>query len=162
MNNLSDILDNVQEAESQLGEKLLKMGYKYYDVVKMYQDDNGIIAMGGEGTTQKGIVITNETENGMEQEEVEVYKIPKLADVRVSIEAGISFTRQARNELLMQLRMGRDVDRKTLLENLSLNSDEIEERLIEEELKPQMLAQQMAQAQQPQPTEPMPEEMPVA
>ena len=98
----------------------------------------------------------------MEQEEVKVYKIPKLADVRVSIEAGIAFTRQARNELLMQLRMGRDVDRKTLLENLSLNSDEIEERLIEEELKPQMLAQQMAQAQQPQPTEPMPEEMPVA
>lgn len=157
MNNLSDILDNVQEAESQLGEKLLKMGYKYYDVVKMYQDESGIIAMGGEGTSQKGIVVMNETESGVEQEEVKVYKIPKLADVRVSIEAGIAFTRQARNELLMQLRMGKDVDRKTLLENLSLNSDEIEERLIEEELKPQMLAQQMVEAQ----SEPVPE-MPIA
>jgi len=58
---------------------------------------------------------------------------------------------------LMQLRMGKDVDRKTLLENLSLNSDEIEERLIEEELKPQMLAQQMVEAQ----SEPVPE-MPIA
>lgn len=159
MNNLSDILDNVQESLSQLGEKLLALGYKYYDVVKLYKDEEGIIAMGGEGTEQEGVVITNKNEIGeMSQEGIQVYKIPQMSEVKVSIEAGIAFTRQARNELLMQLRGGGDMDRKTLLENLSLNADEIERRLIEEQLKPQVIAQRVAQDQQMQRAQQMPPE----
>ena len=122
MNNLADLVDNLEMSLGQLGEELLRLGFLKFDTSKSFK----VRKPGGEEMVYK--VIGN---GDVELEDA--IKIPERASVKVNVVSGIAHTKEARKEILLQLRAGGDIDRRTLLEALDVpDVDEVEARLVEE------------------------------
>lgn len=69
---------------------------------------------------------------------LKVISLPANPEVRVRITSGIAHTKEGKREILMTLRAGGDVSRKTLLEGLDIDAEEEGERILEEQTTPPM------------------------
>lgn len=121
--NLTDLLDNLTITLEELGEQLLKLAYDRYSVTKEFrlEDSHGrekIIKIGGKDASMK--------------EDKDAVRLPERMHINVQIADGIANTRQGKIETMFQLRAQGDIDRRTLLENLGLDTTQIEARLFEE------------------------------
>jgi len=63
--------------------------------------------------------------------------LPRNPEVKVRITSGVAHTKEGKKDILMTLRAGGDVSRRTLLENLDIDADE-EQTRINEEMQPPM------------------------
>jgi len=123
MVNLADLSDNLVITLSRLGTALLKEGYEGYNTTKEFR-------VKGEDEVMK--VIGMGDQRGLSKEE-NIISIPENPQVRVVINSGIAYTKQGRQEILMNLRKGGDIDRRTLLEDMgNFDVDQVEARLMEE------------------------------
>jgi len=151
--NFADLADNLVITLEKLGEAILEMGSKYMDVTYDFK----VVGVGGEKEVKR--VIGGEAVGGADIME-DAVPIPSNATVKVVINSGIAYTKSGKQDVLFRLRSTMDVDRKTLLENIGLNAETVEQRLAEEkQVEGQLQAEQaamMAQASQP----PMPEGAP--
>jgi hypothetical protein len=129
MVNLADLVDNFEIFLSQLGPGLLKLGYKNYSTTKEFKvkDSKGIydvVKIAGEIGQKMGLA-----PKGSE----EVIALPENPQVKVVVSSGLAFTKQGKQETLLKLRSGGDVDRRTLLEEMGgFDPDKVEARLAEE------------------------------
>mgnify|MGYP007127632317 CR=1 FL=1 len=125
-NQLYDLVNNLSNTLARLGEDILKMGYKYQLLSKPFRTSEGDYwsVVGGEA-----------------QEDVErlmkTIQLPSNPEVKVRITSGVAHTKEGKRDILMTLRAGGDVSRKTLLENLDIDAEEEQQR-IDEEMLPQM------------------------
>jgi hypothetical protein len=117
---IADVMDNMEISLQDLGEALLGMMSKYQTTSFKYRYGIG-------QDVKEGEVISGEVE-GFD----EMTKIPKKTRVHVSIVPSVAFTKSGKQEMLFKLRAGGDLDQKTLLDEMGLNSDEIAQRLAEE------------------------------
>jgi hypothetical protein len=148
MNVLVDLIDNLETTLSKLGEAILDMFYKHLDTTMLmsYTDENGqefAYSVIGNGMQIQG------------SEGFQALSLPERAKVKVKIVSGTGFTKQSRQELLMQLRAGGDVDRKTMLQELGLDHNMIQERLTEEQMPPMPPQPPMEMAPEGMPLPPM-------
>jgi len=126
-NQLYDLVNNLSSTLARLGEDILEMGYKYQLLTKPFRSSTGEYygILGG----------------GMEPKEMkrlmQVVAIPSNPEVKVRITSGVAHTKEGKKEILMTLRAGGDVSRKTLLEGLDIDSEEEAERLLEEQMPPE-------------------------
>lgn len=125
-NQLYDLVNNLSNTLARLGEDILRMGYKYQLLSKPFRTSEGDYwsVIGGEA-----------------QEDVErlmkTIQLPSNPEVKVRITSGVAHTKEGKRDILMTLRAGGDVSRKTLLENLDIDAEEEQQR-IDEEMLPQM------------------------
>lgn len=125
-NQLYDLVNNLSKTLAKLGEDILSMGYEYQLLTKPFRSSDGEYygILGG----------------GQEPIDVErlakVISIPANPEVRVRITSGIAHTKEGKREVLMTLRAGGDVSRKTLLEGLDIDAEEESKRIEEEKLPP--------------------------
>lgn len=129
MVNLADLTDNLEIFLGRLGTKLLRLGYENYSTTKEFKvkDDKGVF---------KTVKIVGKIgqEMGLADNNVEdVVALPENPQVRVVINSGLAFTKSGKQENLLKLRAGGDIDRRTLLEEMGgFDPDKIEARLVEE------------------------------
>ena len=144
--NFADLADNLVICLEKIGEAVLEMGAKYMDVVYDFK------TVGAGGKKEVLRVIGGQAAEGVDLAEG-VVEIPSNATVKVVINSGIAYTKSGKQDVLFRLRSTMDVDRKTLLENIGLNAETVEQRLVEEkQIEAQMQAEHqamMARASQP-------------
>jgi hypothetical protein len=123
-NQLSDLVNNLSNTLAKLGEDILNLGYEYQLLTKPFK------ASGGE---YYGVIGGGQLPVDMERM-LQVVSIPANPEVRVRITSGVAHTKEAKRDILMTLRAGGDVSRQTLLENLDIDAEEEQERIMEEQM----------------------------
>ena len=123
-NQLYDLVNNLADCLARLGEDILKMGYNYQLLTKPFRTSTGDYygVIGGDRQAE-------ELERVME-----VVSIPQNPEVRVRITSGVAHTKEGKRDILMTLRAGGDVSRRTLLENMDIDPEEEQERITEEQM----------------------------
>lgn len=124
-NQLYDLVKNLSDTLARLGEDILDMGYEYQQLTKPFRTESG---------EYYGVI--SGSQEAMDQIEnlVKVASIPKNPEVRVRITSGIAHTKEGKRDILMALRGGGDVSRRTLLENLDIDAEEELNRIQEEQM----------------------------
>ncbi len=125
-NQLYDLVNNLANTLARLGEDILRMGYNYQLLTKPFRtsegDYYGIIGGGREPEDLESLIA--------------VASIPQNPEVKVRITSGVAHTKEGRRDILMTLRAGGDVSRRTLLENLDIDAEEEQMRIQEEQMPP--------------------------
>ena len=122
---LYDLVKNLSDTLARLGEDILDMGYEYQQLTKPFRTEGG---------EYYGIISGSQESVGQIENLVQVASIPKNPEVRVRITSGIAHTKEGKRDILMALRAGGDVSRKTLHENLDIDPEEESARLQEEQV----------------------------
>lgn len=116
--NFADLIDNLAITMGNLGECLIELAYQNYGVSKTFRvkDSEGNVSVmrvgGKEASLGEGAV-----------------RLPERSQVRVKVVEGTAYTRQGRQQVLMSLRGMGDIDRHTLLAELGLDADGIENKV---------------------------------
>lgn len=125
---MSDVIDNLGISLQKLGERLLTLAYENYSVTKPVR------VKGADGT--ESIIKVGGKDASMSDKEIDggrAVRLPERPQVRVKVAEGTAYTRQGRQDTLLNLRTIGDVDRTTLLEELGLEAAKIEARLLLEQ-----------------------------
>ena len=131
---LYDLVKNLSDTLARLGEDILDMGYEYQLLTKPFRTSSG---------EYYGVISGSQESIGQVENLAKVASIPRNPEVRVRITSGIAHTKEGKRDILMTLRAGGDISRKTLHENFDIDPEE-EAARIQEEMAPA-----------PAPTEPM-------
>lgn len=126
-NQLYDLVNNLANTLAKLGEDILRMGYNYQLLSKPFRTSTG----------DYWSVVGGGNQEEMERM-MQVVQLPSNPEVRVRITSGVAHTKEGKKDILMTLRAGGDVSRKTLLENLDIDAEEEADRLQEEQMPPEM------------------------
>jgi hypothetical protein len=126
-NQLSDLVNNLSNTLAKLGEDILQLGYEYQLLTKPFRASDG---------EYYGILGGGQEAKDMERL-MQVVSIPANPEVRVRITSGVAHTKEAKRDILMTLRAGGDISRKTLHENLDIDAEEEQQRIAEEQMPPQ-------------------------
>lgn len=142
--NFADLIDNLAISMSNLGECILDVAYQNYGVTKTVKV---VDASGNESVVKVG----GRDAKISDQEYVEgkAMRLPERAEVRVKVIEGTAYTRQGKQEILMNLRKMGLMDGRTVLSEFGFDADSILQKIAQEQ-------QEAMMAQQP----PMPEEVP--
>lgn len=124
-NQLYDLVNNLSNTYARIGEDILSLGYEYQLLAKPFRASDG----------QYYGVIGGDKEMDTMGRLLKVATIPRNPEVQVRITSGVAHTKEGKKDILMTLRAGKDVSRKTLLENLDIDAEEESKRL-EEEMMP--------------------------
>jgi len=125
-NQLYDLVNNLSNCYAKIGEDILSMGYEYQLLAKPFRASDGKYygVIGGD----KEIEATDRL--------LKIATIPRNPEVQVRITSGIAHTKEGKKDILMTLRAGGDVSRKTVLENMDIDAEEETRRLQEEAMPP--------------------------
>lgn len=123
-NQLYDLVNNLANTLARLGEDILALGYDYQLLTKPFRTSQG---------DYFGIIGGGQEPDKMERL-LKVATIPKNPEVKVRITSGIAHTKEGKKDILMTLRAGGDVSRRTLLENFDIDAEEEMDRLQEEQM----------------------------
>jgi hypothetical protein len=119
---LYDLVNNLANTLARVGEDILKMGYQYQLLTKPFRSSDG---------EYFGVIGGGKQAEEMERI-LQVASIPQNPEVKVRITSGVAHTKEGKRDILMTLRAGGDVSRKTLLENLDIDPEEETMRITEE------------------------------
>lgn len=123
-NQLYDLVNNLANTLARLGEDILALGYDYQLLTKPFRTSQG---------DYFGIIGGGQEPEKMERL-LKVATIPQNPEVKVRITSGIAHTKEGKKDILMTLRAGGDVSRRTLLENFDIDAEEEMDRLQEEQM----------------------------
>jgi len=137
--NIVDLIDNLADCLSRLGEDILNISYDHQLITKPFRTETGDVYS----------VISGQVEEVPE----DVVAIPRNPEVKVKITGGISHTKEGKREILIGLRGGGDISRQTLLQNFDIDPEEEKQRLMDEKME----MVEMAQAQEAMMAPPAPE-----
>lgn len=126
-NQLYDLVNNLSNCYAKIGEDILDMGHEYQLLAKPFRGTDG---------KYYGVVGGDKEMETMGRL-VKIATIPRNPEVQVRITSGIAHTKEGKKDILMTLRAGGDVSRKTVLENMDIDAEE-EKRRLEEEAMPPM------------------------
>ena len=146
--NIVDLIDNLADCLSRLGEDILDISYDHQLITKPFRTETGDVYS----------VISGQVEEVPEG----VVGIPRNPEVKVKITGGISHTKEGKREILTMLRGGGDISRQTLLQNFDIDPEEEKQRLMGEKMEMVEMAQAQEAMMAPQmgaPVEGMPPEM---
>jgi hypothetical protein len=152
--NFADLADNLVITLEELGAAVLEMGSRYMDLTYDFK------AVNKEGQTEVKKVIGQQAmgEGALPED---VVPIPTKAMVKVVINSGVAYTKSGRQDVMFRLRSSLDVDRKTMLETIGLDAEQVEQRLKEEkeeeaaiQLETQAKQMEMQQSMMPQQGQP--------
>ena len=119
--NLSDLINNLSNSLEELGVAVLKMGYKYQLMIKPFKTVKN---------EQTGIV--GNTEVDTEAFDFPVVQIPENPEVKVRITSGTAYTKEAREEIMTNLKKMGAISNQTLLEAYDIDPEEEKQRMIDE------------------------------
>ena len=125
ISNMADLIDNMTETLEELGEALIGLGYEYYSTTKTFKakDNDG---------SEMVLKVVGKNSSGVEKGEG-VIMLPENPAVKVTVVSGLAYTKGGKKDMLMSLRQQGDLDRKTLLDELGLDSDQIQMRMAVEQ-----------------------------
>ena len=157
--NIIDLIDNLADCLSRLGEDILEMGYDYQLITKPFRTEGGDIMAVVSGRVEAPQIPVGRNEEG-EVGFMQIAQIPKNPEVKVKISSGIAHTKEGKREILTMLRGGGDISRMTLLQNFDIDPEEEKQRIMEEKLEMIEAEQMMMARQAPPPPDPMADMMP--
>lgn len=128
LGNMADLIDNLTMSIENLGNSLLSVGYESYTTTKPFvvrdrQGHESTIRIGG----KDAMIGENEIK------EKKAIRLPEKPNVRIKVTEGVAYTKQGKQQTLFQLRAQGDLDRRTLLQELGLDANEIEVRILKEQ-----------------------------
>lgn len=125
-NQLYDLVNNLAKTLAKLGEDILALGHEYQLLTKPFRSSDG---------KYYGVLGGNQEPQQLERL-LKTVSIPANPEVKVRITSGVAHTKEGKRDILMTLRAGGDVSRKTLLENLDIDPEEEQERIDAEMIPP--------------------------
>ena len=123
--NLSDLINNLASALEELGEAILRMGYKHQKMMKPFRTEKGDM-MGIIGGGEFNI------EGMQEAYDYDIAQLPENPEVKVRITSGTAHTKEGKKEIMQMLRSMGAISNQTLLEAFDLDPEEEMRRLMEE------------------------------